>query len=83
MNAPLNRPAKNFRLLTSDLPSMAKLRDDWRQALSLCDIDGKSYQAIAHAMHIPVNTVRTHIHKARLKILALRQSSGGHPVQTP
>jgi RNA polymerase sigma factor (sigma-70 family) len=49
---------------------MAALPPAQRRALWLREIDGLDYQAIADAMAQPVNTVKSHIHRARETISA-------------
>lgn len=45
--------------------AIATLDDEFRMALVLCDIEGYSYNEIAHIMDCPLNTVRSRIHRAR------------------
>lgn len=51
--------------------TMDEMPADLREALSLREIDGKSYQEIADALGIPLNTVRSRIFRAR-EALALK-----------
>ena len=44
---------------------MDELSDDLRQAISLREIDGLSYEEISAAMDCPVGTVRSRIFRAR------------------
>jgi len=50
--------------------AMDGLADDLRQAISLREIDGLSYEEIAAAMFCPVGTVRSRIFRAREAISA-------------
>lgn len=50
--------------------TMDELTDDLRQAISLREIDGLSYEEIAAAMGCPVGTVRSRIFRARETISA-------------
>ena len=45
--------------------AMAALPEDLRQALSLREIEGLSYEEIAQLMACPVGTVRSRIFRAR------------------
>ena len=46
------------------------LSEDLRQAVTLREIEGLSYEEIAQQMHCPVGTVRSRIHRARDAIAA-------------
>ena len=50
--------------------AMAKLPEDLRTAITLREIDGLSYEEIAHAMNSPIGTVRSRIFRARDAISA-------------
>ncbi len=45
--------------------AMATLPEDLRQAVILREIEGLSYEEIAHCMHCPIGTVRSRIFRAR------------------
>ena len=49
---------------------MAELPDDLRQAISLREIEGMSYEDIADSMNCPIGTVRSRIFRAREAISA-------------
>jgi len=51
--------------------TMDEMPADLREALSLREVDGKSYQEIADLLGIPLNTVRSRIFRAR-EALALK-----------
>jgi RNA polymerase sigma-70 factor, ECF subfamily len=51
--------------------SMAALSDDLRQAITLREIEGLSYEEIAEVMNCPIGTVRSRIFRAR-EAIALR-----------
>ena len=61
--------------------AMQALPDDLRQALSLRELDGLSYEEIATVMDCPIGTVRTRIFRAReavsSKVRPLLQRPGG------
>ncbi len=48
--------------------TMDEMPADLREALCLREIDGKSYQEIADALGIPLNTVRSRIFRAREQV---------------
>lgn len=50
--------------------AMESLPEDLRQAVTLREIDGLSYEAIAEAMDCPIGTVRSRIFRAREAISA-------------
>ena len=57
------------------------LPEDLRQALTLRELDGLSYEEIAELMDCPIGTVRSRIFRAReaisVKVKPLLESSGG------
>ena len=57
--------------------AIAKLSDEHRAVLVLKDIDGSKYEEIAVALGIPIGTVRSRLHRARLE---LRQLIAPHSV---
>ena len=54
--------------------ALARLPQDFRAALVLCDVVGESYEQIAESLGIPIGTVRSRIHRARA---LLRQALSG------
>jgi RNA polymerase sigma-70 factor (ECF subfamily) len=48
--------------------SIAELTPDARQYVVLRDIEGKSYEEIAAIVDLPLGTVKSRIHRARLQI---------------
>ncbi len=50
--------------------AMAALSEDLRQAITLREIEGLSYEAIAEMMNCPIGTVRSRIFRAREAIAA-------------
>ncbi|HZT43262.1 MAG TPA: sigma-70 family RNA polymerase sigma factor, partial [Chthonomonadaceae bacterium] len=55
--------------------ALKALPADYRTAILLCDLEQRSYQEIAEAMHCAIGTVRSRIHRART-MLNKRLSSG-------
>lgn len=51
--------------------ALARLSPDHRAVLVLKDIDGLMYEQIAEVVGVPVGTVRSRIHRARLELRAL------------
>jgi len=45
--------------------ALLELPVDFREAVVLCDVVGLSYQEIAHAVAVPIGTVRSRIHRGR------------------
>ncbi|MDR2377979.1 MAG: sigma-70 family RNA polymerase sigma factor [Bifidobacteriaceae bacterium] len=45
--------------------ALSRLSPDLRQALVMCDVEGKSYQEIADALGVRLGTVRSRLHRAR------------------
>lgn len=48
--------------------ALAELSDEFRTALVLKEMDGMSYEEIAGVVEVPVGTVRSRIHRARLEL---------------
>jgi RNA polymerase sigma-70 factor (ECF subfamily) len=72
--------------------ALLRLPDDERAVLVLYHGEERSYQAIAETLRMPINTVRTHLHRGRKHIgklvreqlgtradLPMKQRSGGSP----
>lgn len=48
--------------------ALAELSDEFRTALVLKEMDGMSYEEIADVIQVPLGTVRSRIHRARLEL---------------
>ena len=48
--------------------ALAELSEEFRTALVLKEMDGMSYEEIADAVDVPLGTVRSRIHRARLEL---------------
>jgi RNA polymerase sigma factor (sigma-70 family) len=63
-------PAADVALAAEALPddlqqALARLPEEYRVAVVLCDVVGLSYQEIGEALDVPVGTVRSRIHRGR------------------
>ncbi len=70
------RRALDSELRRVIVAALAQLPDDQRQALTLRDIDGFSYQEIASATNVSVGTVKSRIARARAKMRELLPERG-------
>ena len=58
--------ASEAEVLPADIQAaLARLPDEYRAAVVLCDVVGLSYQEISEALGVPVGTVRSRIHRGR------------------
>ncbi len=48
--------------------ALAELSEEFRTALTLKEMDGMSYEEIADLLDVPLGTVRSRIHRARLEL---------------
>ncbi len=48
--------------------AIARLRPEYRTAILLRHVEGRSYEEIADVMDLPLGTVKTYIHRARLEL---------------
>jgi RNA polymerase sigma-70 factor (ECF subfamily) len=53
--------------------ALAALPDPYRTIAILREVQGKSYQEIAEALDMPLNTVKTYLHRARRRLRELMQ----------
>lgn len=65
--------------------AIASLPDDFRMPLVLKEVVGFSVQAVAQVLELPLNTVKTRLHRARLKLRlamdsVLPQTTGVPPI---
>lgn len=56
--------------------ALRKLSPDHRAVLVLKDIEGQKYEVIAEIMEIPIGTVRSRLHRARLELRDLIEKNG-------
>jgi RNA polymerase sigma-70 factor (ECF subfamily) len=58
--------------------ALANLTSPFRETLTLCSLEGKSYEEAAEILEIPLGTVRSRLNKARLLLKELIASSEVH-----
>jgi RNA polymerase sigma-70 factor (ECF subfamily) len=63
--------------------ALNRLSPDHRAVLVLKDIEGLAYEQIADVVGVPIGTVRSRIHRARLELRTLLASAGGRPDLSP
>lgn len=56
--------------------AVARLADHYRVPLVLCEYEAMSYEAIAQRLGLPLNTVRTRIHRARGELRRMMHEEG-------
>ena len=62
--------------------ALAALPEEYRQAFLLCAVEERSYQEIADALHCAVGTVRSRIHRARVRLRRALQLGTHIPLLT-
>lgn len=50
-----------------------------RAVLILKEVDGLSYETVAQVLHVPIGTIRSRLHRARLKLRRLLLEDGDRP----
>ena len=66
--------------------AIAQLRPAYRACVQLRFIEDQSYEAIAEALDLPIGTVKTHLHRAKLELQALLRPlhpGGSSPIAAP
>jgi len=68
-----NQAAPDARLLDAERASqvreaLAQLSEEHRAVLVLREMDGQPYEAIAEVLELPLGTVRSRLHRARLQM---------------
>lgn len=69
----IGAPAADEALAMESLPdhlqsAIASLPEEFRTAVVLCDVAGLSYAEIAEQSGVPVGTVRSRVHRGRLRL---------------
>lgn len=79
---PASRPAFGQAPGAYDLEqALAQLPAHYRQALVLFYFEGKSYEAAAELLGLPVGTLKTHLHRARKLLRAALEEQHGKPIE--
>ena len=68
---------ENRELGTQIEHAIGALRPEYRTATLLRHVEGYSYEEIAQIMELPLGTVKTYIHRARIELKALLSVEGG------
>jgi len=55
---------------------MNRLSHEHREVLVLKDIEGLKYEDIAEILGVPIGTIRSRLHRARLELRELLESDG-------
>ncbi len=76
--------APDDRLVAKELAgeleeAIAALREDYRTAILLRHVEGRSYEDIAEIMEIPLGTVKTYIFRARRELREALSATHGDP----
>ena len=57
-------------------PALARLPEDQRTAIVLCDVYGMDYNEVAAMTQSALGTVKSRIHRGRLRLRVLSRSTG-------
>ncbi|MGC3968209.1 MAG: RNA polymerase sigma factor [Pirellulales bacterium] len=76
--APDGRPDRHAALQTAEEVQCALvgLREEYRQAFLLFHVDQLSYAEIGAALEVPLGTVKTWVHRARLELASVLRERG-------
>jgi len=55
--------------------ALARLSPEHRAVLVLKDIEGQKYETMAEILHVPIGTIRSRLHRARLELRELLEKS--------
>lgn len=55
--------------------ALRQVSDEFRMVLILRDLDGMSYEEIADALNLPIGTVRSRLHRARLELRTILEKA--------
>ena len=59
--------------------AIARLPEEFRVSVVLCDVAGLPYEEIAQAVGVPLGTVRSRIHRGRAMLRAILSRQGNRP----
>lgn len=80
--APTSKPSFGHAPPAYELEqALAQLPPHYRQALVLFYFEGKSYEAAAELLGLPVGTLKTHLHRARKLLRAALEERHGKPIE--
>jgi RNA polymerase sigma-70 factor (ECF subfamily) len=65
------------------LAALAKLSAEHREVLAMKDLDGLRYEEIAEVLGVPIGTVRSRLHRARLELRDLLSALDDSPPARP
>ncbi len=69
VGAPSADEALAMEVLSDQLQhALAELPEEFRTAVVLCDVAGLSYSEIADSVGVPVGTVRSRVHRGRMRL---------------
>jgi RNA polymerase sigma-70 factor (ECF subfamily) len=71
-SSPLERAEEEQRLQAA----LGRLTPEHRAVLVLKDIEGEKYETIADILQVPIGTIRSRLHRARLELRDLLQTDG-------
>ena len=77
-HSPLDRLLRMERIARTRV-AIEKLKNEFRQPLILRDMEGYSYNQVARILRLPINTVRSRIHRARQALRLKIVAHGGQP----
>lgn len=58
--------------------ALLRIDEPYRSALILREVQGMKYREIAEALEVPVNTVKTHVHRGRRRLRRLLAEARAH-----
>jgi RNA polymerase sigma-70 factor (ECF subfamily) len=58
--------------------ALVRIDEPYRSALILREVQGMKYREIAEALRLPVNTVKTHVHRGRRILRGALAEAGSH-----
>ena len=53
--------------------ALAQISEEQRQVILLVGLEGMRYEEVAEVMHVPIGTVRSRLHRARIELRQLLQ----------
>ncbi len=59
--------------------AIGELRPDYRSVVQLRFVEGLAYEEISQVMDLPLGTVKTHLHRARKRLVQILSNQGWQP----